>query len=360
MQIFQCQSCGQRLYFENTLCERCGHTLGYLPDAGVLSAVEADGAEWKALARPDSRYRFCRNWEDMGCNWMVDVVEGHDFCAACRHNRTIPDISLPENQQNWLKIEGAKRRLIYSLIRLGLPHPTLASGESGPLVFDFLADPPEGPHVLTGHDNGVITIALKEADDVGRETARASMGELYRTLLGHFRHEVGHYYWDKLVRDRGELDGFRALFGDERADYRESLSNYYANGAPEDWRERFVSAYASMHPWEDWAETWTHYLHIVDALEMAGAFGVSVNPEVGDEAGVETKVAFDPYRARSVDDLLEVWLPLTYAINSLNRTMGLPDLYPFVIPQAVVEKLRYIHKVIGCGRQKSPARNQAT
>jgi hypothetical protein len=350
MQIFQCQSCAQRLYFENTLCERCGHTLGYLPDAGVLSAVEADGAEWVALARPNSRYRFCRNWEDRGCNWMVDVVDGHEYCAACQHNRTIPDISLPAHRQNWRKIESAKRRLIYSLIRLGLPHPTLGDGDPEPLVFDFLADPPAGPQVLTGHDNGVITIALKEADDGRREAARALLGELYRTLLGHFRHEVGHYYWDKLVRDRGAFESFRAVFGDERADYGAALARHYRQGAPEDWREGFVSAYATMHPWEDWAETWAHYLHIVDALEMAGAFGVSVNPEVGDEAGVETKVAFDPYRVPDVETLIDAWLPLTYAINSLSRTMGAPDLYPFMISPAVMEKLRFIHRVIAQGR----------
>lgn len=350
MQIFQCQSCAQRLYFENTLCERCGHTLGYLPDAGVLSAVEADGAEWVALARPNSRYRFCRNWEDRGCNWMVDVADGHEYCAACQHNRTIPDISLPAHRQNWRKIESAKRRLIYSLIRLGLPHPTLGDGDPEPLVFDFLADPPAGPQVLTGHDNGVITIALKEADDGRREAARALLGELYRTLLGHFRHEVGHYYWDKLVRDRGAFESFRAVFGDERADYGAALARHYRLGAPEDWREGFVSAYATMHPWEDWAETWAHYLHIVDALEMAGAFGISVNPEVGDEAGIETKVAFDPYRVPDVETLIDAWLPLTYAINSLSRTMGAPDLYPFMISPAVMEKLRYIHRVIAQGR----------
>lgn len=350
MQIFQCQSCAQRLYFENTLCERCGHTLGYLPDAGVLSAVEADGAEWVALARPNSRYRFCRNWEDRGCNWMVDVADGHEYCAACQHNRTIPDISLPAHRQNWRKIESAKRRLIYSLIRLGLPHPTLGDGDPEPLVFDFLADPPAGPQVLTGHDNGVITIALKEADDGRREAARALLGELYRTLLGHFRHEVGHYYWDKLVRDRGAFESFRAVFGDERADYGAALARHYRQGAPEDWREGFVSAYATMHPWEDWAETWAHYLHIVDALEMAGAFGISVNPEVGDEAGIETKVAFDPYRVPDVETLIDAWLPLTYAINSLSRTMGAPDLYPFMISPAVMEKLRFIHRVIAQGR----------
>lgn len=360
MQLFECQSCGQRLYFENSTCERCGHGLGFLPDLSAMSAVEPDGPNWIALARPQARYRYCQNWEQMGCNWMVDVEESQTFCVACRHNRTIPDVSLPENHRNWQKIEAAKRRLMYSILRLGLPHPDPASGDPEPLVFDFLHEVPGGPKVMTGHDNGVITIALKEADDAAREAARASMGELYRTLLGHFRHEVGHYYWDRLVRDGGELDSFRALFGDERLDYAQALERHYREGAPEPWREQFVSSYATMHPWEDWAETWAHYLHIVDTLEMAASFGISVNPEVGDDAGVETKVTFDPYRARNSATLLAAWLPLTYAVNSLNRAMGQPDLYPFVIPPTVAGKLEYVHRRVRLWTQRKPASSPAS
>ncbi|GAA5235203.1 hypothetical protein FOZ76_23440 [Verticiella sediminum] len=350
MQLFQCQACGQRLYFENVRCERCGRALGYLTDVGVLSALEPDGAAWTAYARPAGRYRFCRNWEQMGCNWMVDAAQEHTYCAACRHNRTIPDISLAENLINWQKIEVAKRRLMYAILRFGLPHPTAASGDPEPLVFEFLAEVPGGPKVMTGHDNGVITIALKEADDATREAARASMGELYRTLLGHFRHEVGHYYWDKLVRDGGHLESYRALFGDERADYGEAVQRHYRDGPPVDWREHYVSSYATMHPWEDWAETWAHYLHIVDTLEMAGAFGISITPTVGDDAGTQTRISFDAYHAGDVQTLLDAWLPLTYAVNSLNRSMGQPDLYPFVIPPPVAIKLGYVHELVARAR----------
>jgi hypothetical protein len=207
MQLFQCQSCGQVLYFENTACVKCGHRLGYLPDRGRMSAVEPDGAEWIALANRQARYRFCANWEEYACNWMVDAAQDQPFCIACQHNRTIPDLSLPENRANWQKIEEAKRRLFYTLIKLRLPMPSIASGDPEPLVFDFPASG-NGEKVMTGHDNGVITIALEEADDVARERTRASLGELYRTLLGHFRHEVGHYYWDRLVRDGGETTAF--------------------------------------------------------------------------------------------------------------------------------------------------------
>jgi hypothetical protein len=158
--------------FENTDCERCGHRLGYLPDRKFLSAVEPDGPNWIALAAPDARYRFCKNWELDGCNWMVPARASAPFCAACRHNRTIPDISDPLNHLRWQKVEASKRRLIYSLINLGLPLPTIASGATEPLVFDFLADPADrrlGLKVMTGHDSGVITLSLAEADDVTRE-----------------------------------------------------------------------------------------------------------------------------------------------------------------------------------------------
>jgi hypothetical protein len=346
MKLFKCQNCQQVLYFENTTCEKCGHRLGYLPDVEQLSAVAPDGRNWSVLATPHLQYRFCVNWEQNACNWMVDAEACEPYCRACRHNRTIADISNPENHRKWQRIEEAKRRLFYSLIKLKLPLPTPASGDPEPLVFDFLADPPSGPKVMTGHNNGVITISLAEADDVTRASARASVGELYRTLLGHFRHEVGHYYWDKLVRDTAETEAFRAVFGDERVDYGEALSRYYERGAPAGWQKCFVSSYATMHPWEDWAETWAHYLHIVDTLEIAGAFGIRVDPDIVDDPTLETEISFDPYCAGSVTRLVDAWLPLTYAVNSLNRSMGQPDLYPFVIPPQVVEKMSYIHALV--------------
>lgn len=346
MRLFQCQSCAQVLYFENSACMKCGHMLGYLPDIGQMSAVEPEGAQWLALANPDARYRFCANWEQRGCNWMVDVQGDDSFCTACRHNRTIPDLSLPENRANWQKAEEAKRRLFYSLIKLRLPIPTVKDDDDEPLVFDFLAEPPDHPSVVTGHDHGEITIALKEADDATREAARVSMGETYRTLLGHFRHEVGHYYWDRLVRDGGQVEGFRALFGDERLDYGDALNRHYQQGAPADWQTAFVSSYATMHPWEDWAETWAHYMHIVDTLEMAGAFGISIAPGISSDPGLGLAIAFDPHQPVGMDVLIRAWLPLTYAVNCLNRSMGQPDLYPFVIPSMVVEKMAFIHRLI--------------
>ena len=346
MQLFQCQACTQVLYFENMACVKCGHQLGYLPDIGTMSAVEPEGANWVALANPQARYRFCANWEETACNWMVEAEGDERFCTACQHNRTIPDLSVPENRLNWQKTEEAKRRLFYSLIKLRLPIPTTGDGDKEPLVFDILSE--DNGQVLTGHDNGEITIALKEADDATREAARVSMGEIYRTLLGHFRHEVGHYYWDRLVRDGGEaeLEACRALFGDEREDYGEAMKRHYDQGAPADWQQSFVSAYATMHPWEDWAETWAHYMHIVDTLEMAGAFGITIDPTISSDPELGTQIGFDPHQHVPMERLIGAWLPLTYAVNCLNRSMGQPDLYPFVLPAPVVEKMDYIHRLI--------------
>lgn len=346
MKLFQCQNCDAVVYFENTQCLRCGSQLGFLPDRLELSAVAADGPLWNVMADPDARHRFCANWTEYACNWMLPATDDSEFCLACRHNRTIPNLDDPENRRHWQRIEEAKRRLFYSLISLDLPTPAADSGDPQPLEFDFLADPPDGPRVLTGHDNGLITIALTEADDPVREAARVSMGELYRTLLGHFRHEVGHYYWDRLIRDGGELDSFRALFGDDRADYGEALQRHYRDGAPAHWSEHYVSAYASMHPWEDWAETWAHYLHIVDTLEMAGAFGIRIAPAIATEPSMRTAIHGEPRLDQDFARLIDAWLPLTYAINNLNRVMGLPDFYPFVIAPPVIAKMEYIHAVV--------------
>ena len=348
MKLFKCQACQQVLHFENTLCEKCRRRLGYLPLAATLSAVEPDGDVWKALAVPGTPFRFCANAQHDVCNWLVEAPSADALCLSCRHNRTIPDLSIEANVDGWRKIGRAKNRLFYSLLRLELPLVTKAKNEQTGLAFDVLADLPQSgaPRVMTGHDNGLITIALAEADDVRREQSRVSMHEPYRTLLGHFRHEVGHYFWDRLVRDGGKLEPFRALFGDEQADYGQALQRHYKQGPPGDWQARFVSAYATMHPWEDFAETWAHYLHIVDTLETAHALGLSIRPAVtkGDE--LDASVDFDPYCVQAMMRLTESWLPLTVAVNSLNRAMGQPDLYPFILSTPAIDKLGFVHDLV--------------
>jgi hypothetical protein len=357
MKLFQCQNCGQPLYFENTRCESCGLLLGYFPGRETITALkpheaasDAQRRQWRALA-DGKRYRFCANAEYDVCNWLIPASAPDIYCAACRHNRMIPDLSWSENLHRWRALEAAKHRLFYTLFQLGLPVETQAESPAG-LAFEFLADNgPAGLSIMTGHTDGVITINLAEADDAERERRRQQMGELYRTLLGHFRHEIGHYYWDRLIDNTPHLDEFRRVFGDERQDYAAALQNYYANGAPADWSDHFISAYASSHPWEDFAETWAHYFHMVDTLETAHVAGLAVSPKLPQSPGA----VFDFHpRDTDMSRLVEAWLALTFAVNSLNRSMGLHDLYPFVLGPLAVAKLTFVQQLIQTTSLRKP------
>jgi hypothetical protein len=346
MKRFDC-SCGARVFFENTSCLACGSELGFLPDVGRVSALTLDPfGEYVAAANPGQRYRKCQNYAQEGvCNWMVPIAEDNPLCQACRLNQVIPNLSEPENRDKWARVEAAKRRLVYSLNRLGLPLvPRSLDPEHG-LGFDIKSDTPES-RVLTGHADGLVTLNLAEADPVLREKMRLAMNERYRTLLGHFRHEIGHYYWDSLIAPSERLATFRELFGDERRDYAAALSAHYEKPPELDTTGQFVSAYAKAHPWEDWAETWAHYLHMVDTLETAHSFGFA------NGAGADADLLRAPF-----ERLLEAWLQLTIALNGLNRSMGLPDAYPFQIGQGAKEKLAFVHEtVLRARRGKSSSR----
>ncbi len=345
MKIFQCQKCGSRLFFENSTCLRCSSELGFLAGPRTLTVIEpiATGY-WQALAPEGGHelYKKCENYTcAKTCNWMVPVRDASDFCLACRLNRTIPDLNVGDNHILWAKLEHAKRRLIYDLLRLRLKIvPKTVDPERG-LAFDFLADVESDfpQRILTGHEDGVITINLAEADDATREATRLRLREIYRTLLGHFRHESGHYYWHVLLRDQPGIERVRALFGDDRANYADALRNYYANGPRSDWEESFVTPYASAHPWEDWAETWAHYLHIIDTLETAAASGLILRDPV------VTRVFQDP-GGRSFASLIQDWHELRIVLNNLNRSMGMPDAYPFVVFGGTLTKLEFIHEWI--------------
>jgi len=347
MKLFECQSCGQLLYFENTACVRCGHSLGYLSGQAQLSALEAVGdGTWRALGDTDHLYRACANAEHGGCNWMVPAESGEAYCRACRLNRMVPNLSDPDRVALWRPLEMAKRRLIYSLLRLGLPVASKRDDPDRGLAFDVLAEEESEHPVMTGHADGVITIDLDEADPVARERMRADMVERYRTLLGHFRHEIAHYYWGLLISGTDWLDPCRARFGDDSADYGEALKAHYLAGPRSDWPDHFISAYAAAHPWEDFAETWAHYMHIVDTLETAQTFGMTIRARAGTDPILAMEIDFDPYRTSDFNALVDAWIPLTAAVNSLNSSMGQPDLYPFVLAGDVIEKLRFIHRLV--------------
>jgi hypothetical protein len=350
MKLFACQKCGQLLHFENVRCERCGSRLGFSPqDMKLLTLTLLGEGLYEPFDQGVGQFRYCSNAQYQACNWLVPTDSVSKLCVACEFNRTIPDLSDQNNRQLWQKLEVAKHRLIYSLLRLKLPMVSQRENPDTGLAFDFLADPPTSwgkqQSVLTGHAEGLITINIKEADDAQRAKMRQDMGERYRTLLGHFRHEVGHYYWQVLIADSGYLAEYRRLFGDEREDYGEALKKHYEQGPSSDWRKQFISSYASTHSWEDWAETWAHYLHMVDTLATAYAFGLQIEPLVTEEENLTAGIDRDPYLIKKFDRILELWFPLTIAMNSINRSMGQPDMYPFVISDPVIEKLRFIHKV---------------
>jgi hypothetical protein len=348
MKVFHCSHCRHVVFFENTHCVNCGHTLAYVPNLSAVVAMEplADGL-WRMPVRAPARrrYRLCQNYaQENICNWAVAAEDPQRLCESCRLTQVIPNLAIDGNREAWFKLEAAKRRLIYSLMQLGCPIETRLDNPAGGLAYEFLSDADAESPVLTGHAHGVVTVNIAEADDAERERRRLQMGEPYRTLLGHFRHEVGHYYWERLVHhNSSRLEQFRSLFGDERAHYAAALHAYYQNGPPVNWAQSFVSAYASSHPWEDWAESWAHYLHMSDMLETAADCGLSLIPRRRDEPVL--------LRTRSgteqpFERLIASWFPLTYILNNLNRSMGLADGYPFVLSMPAIDKLRYVHDVI--------------
>jgi hypothetical protein len=333
MRAFCCPRCSQLVPFEAVGCLSCGTALGFAPDAGEIVAA-------------DDRAR-CANQFLAGCNWLLAPVEAAGgLCLSCRLTRTRPhDADLAADSQvavAFREAEAAKRRLVFQFLELGFPLIPHDGGQG--LAFD-LRSSKAGP-VVTGHADGIITIDLAEGDDAHRKQMRRELGEPYRTMLGHLRHESGHYFWTLLVgRDPAALEQFRCLFGDERSDYRAALDRHYGQGPPAEWVNRYVSAYATAHPWEDWAETFAHYLHIRDTLQTAASFGMLVTG-LGGARDPELMSVPSPEPEDRFEDILDDWLPLTYALNAVNRSMGRDDLYPFVLSEAVVTKLSFVHCLV--------------
>lgn len=354
--------CGRPVFFRNSVCLACRTPLGFEPHLQRVFPLDPEPEEgtW-VVAREGAAvenqatgtYLRCPNLETAGCNWLVSEAEAKGnprlLCIACRLNRTIPDLSVAENGVLWGRLESAKRRVVSSLLALRLPVASRVDQDTEHgLAFDFLRSPADGPRVLTGHDNGIITINIEEADDAARERMREQMHEPYRTLLGHLRHEVGHYYWDRLIQGSQWLDDFRQLFGDEREDYGAALQRNYEQGPRAGWAQQHVSAYASVHPWEDWAETWAHYLHMIDTLDTAYSFGLDAR---------KLELEIDPFNrealyrpndpgAKAFLMFLNAWIELTAVLNELSRSMGQQDLYPFALPRPAVAKLQFIHLVV--------------
>jgi hypothetical protein len=349
---YRCR-CGSLIFFRNSFCLNCHTALGYDPFVGKVLPLDAGRQPntWVPGGGAEIYWRCANVNTAAACNWLIPltgVQNPQSYCVSCRLNRIIPDLSVQENQVLWANIERAKRRVISALIALGLPVKSKISEDpQHGLAFDILRSLPNGPKVLTGHDEGLITLNIEEADDVTREKIRKEMREPYRTLVGHLRHEVGHYYWDQLVANTSNIYGYRELFGDERANYEEALKKHYEQGPRRDWPAIFVSAYASVHPWEDWAETWAHYMHMLDTLSTASSFGLSAE---------SVEMPFIPFTPDALWEpgadkpyflsLLNSWLKLTAVLNELCRSMGQPDFYPFTLPAATIKKLHFVHSLI--------------
>ena len=328
MKNFHCAQCNNTVHFENESCLVCNSQLGYLSRRFEMAAYRNG---------PPQGYIACANAEQIGCNWLVEDGNGNSLCYACRLTVAVPNLDSPSNKQHWRRLEAAKRYFLFGVMRLGLPVISRKEDPQYGLAFRLLAEWPGAPGraVMTGHKNGMITIDAAEASNSEREARRDALDEPLRTLVGHYRHESGHYYWNLLVNKGDRKEESRRIFGDERRDYGEALKAYYANGPRADWQSDHISAYASSHPWEDFAESWAHYLHITDSLETAISYGIAVE-------GAQMTAMAD----QSFDDMIKAWIPLTVSVNALNRAMGQPDLYPFVLTQTVIGKLRFINELV--------------
>lgn len=375
MRTFTCDHCGHLVFFDSTYCVHCHSTLAFIPEwmriaalqkatpnalpssaSAPITAAEASAtvhhlqdltlwfAEHRAPGLSQHRWRMCANHvAHQACNFAVPADDPQPLCISCRQTRWLPDLSDPANLRRWKLIEDAKRRLFYTLARL---HLTRLDGVAAP-EFEFLADLPGQPPVMTGHRSGTIVLNVAEADDDERARRRMALNEPFRTLVGHLRHESGHFFWDVLIRDHpSALAQFRSLFGDERQDYAQALQAHYHVGplGPADWQAQFVSAYATAHPWEDWAETWAHYLHIVDLVETAASY----RTEITTPGEQEPHPLYDPFtpEGRNFNALLRAWVPLTLLLNSLNRSLGQNHAYPFVLSSGSITKLRFVHDLL--------------
>ena len=332
MRDFVCRNCGQQLTFENSVCLNCRSFVRFhLPTRTMLALDNADNT----VREGEIQWRSCANLTVARCNWLVEVASDEPLCESCRLTRTRPADDDTEGMRAFADAETNKRRVILELDELGLPITGRDQDPTGGLAFDLLSSVQE--NVITGHDNGLITLDLAEGDDVHRERLRVSMAEPYRTLVGHFRHEIGHYYQTVLVGDGENRARFEELFGNPDDDYQAALDRHYSEGAPDGWESDFVSSYATMHPAEDWAETFAHYLHIRDTLDTAAAFGMAPAASTL-ESPLPGEVGFTR--------IIEWWLPLSWSLNQINRSMGHQDLYPFVLAPTVLEKMRFIHDLI--------------
>lgn len=339
MRAFDCPACGGPAPFESQSCPGCQVPLAFHVPSMTLVTIPDD-----SVTVDDVRWLRCANWA-WGCNWLVADDSGSGQCFAGTFIRKRPDADDTLALERLAETAKSLRRLLFQLMDLSLPTEPYHRQDMG-LAFDLISSRSSGTPVIIGHAHGVITIDLAESLDAHRETLRVRLGEPYRTMLGHFRHEVGHYYQAILVENSPVIADCRELFGDERASYADAIARHYKFGAPEGWQESYISEYATMHPWEDFAECFAHYLHITDTLATAAESGLVLE---ADRVRWDLPADITPrsdYSLADIDELLGDWKVLSGVFNRINQSMGKGDLYPFTIPAPVVRKLAFVHRVV--------------
>ena len=335
MRIFHCDRCDHAVPFSAQRCAVCDASLGYVADERTIHVL-SDTPETAVFALADGRTVWrCLNaaW---GCNWVVPAASDNPWCRSCQLTRGRPDEARHDAIEAWITAEAAKRRLVHQLDELSLPVEARSAAAPDGLAFDLVYLPGEAQ--ITGHLDGLVTLDLAEIDDRHREDLRKMLGEPFRTVIGHLRHEIGHHYWGRLVGQSNDVAGFRQLFGDETADYRGAIDQFYAN-ADEAWdHRRFVSPYAAAHPFEDWAETFAHYLHIMDAIDTATAYELVPAEPPGAKGDASPHDWFEA--------MLNAWRPINDAVNAVAESLGAAPLYPFDPVGIVIDKLAFVHQQV--------------
>ncbi len=343
MRLFHCDRCGQVVPFSARHCPACDASLGYLSEQRTIRVLvpTSDPAVYQTDDHDQPLWR-CLN-SAWGCNWMLPAKSDTTWCRSCQMTRGRPDESRPDAVEAWMNAEGAKRRLVHQLDELALPIEIRSTGAPDGLAFDLVDLPGQGG--ITGHLDGVVTLDLAETNDQHREDLRRQLGEPFRTVIGHLRHEIGHHYWGRLVGQTDCLGRFRGLFGDEREDYGEAVERHYSGGNAEWDRARFVTAYAASHPLEDFAETFAHYLHILDAVDTAAAHHLIPL----DRPGV---IVTNGLATVEFDEILDAWRPINAGVNAIAETLGAPAVYPFEPTGVVIDKLAFVHQQVAAHTER--------
>lgn len=329
--VERCPQCDHRVFLDDLHCLNCGAELVYEPMVGgfalaVCPCLHRDERQCNWAAAADDAPAADTVTAPVGSTGPADDAPAaacRQPCAACR--RITVSVQAAETPELVAAFCAAIRRTLRRL------HDGFGIDErriDPPLRFALERSVSDWA-VTIGHTDGLITLDVAEADPLHRESQRTALGEPYRTPLGHVRHEVGHWVWAAAVAPcPGALDEFRSRFGDEQVDYQAALSEHYQQDDDGSWRQDWISRYAAAHPWEDFAESTAHVLHLDDVLHTAAV-------------GRLAPAAEGSFTARYT-----AWTELVVELNEVTRAMGEDDLYPFAPPPAAVDKMHLAERLL--------------